>query len=293
MISRRLRKMLLRLELECSGFYEDVIFDEAIKSKVKYNITEWMLYLKIAKDIKIKKFKNLIGILSEIKFPIKIIESYGFFGIDIVFVDAIGKKYYMLVNGEITNYYNCDTYIIGRRDSSLEPLLDRVFHYKIHKIYKDETIILVESGVMRLKDDGTNDNIMVDFYYNIKNNATKAILRSYETKNKIIIQYPRKCDEFDKMVMRYLFNISEKMSYYYDVFPILKMMLEELALVNATIFVEAEFQEKVSSNVEVVGGIVKRYTRTEVIGEGEIITYTKTFSKDVAEFILEILGNKS
>lgn len=293
MISRRLRKTLLRLGLECSGFYEDVIFDEAIKSKVKYNITEWMLDLKIAKDIRIKKFKNLIGILSEIKFPIKIIESYGFLGGDIVFVDAVGKKYYMLFNGEITNYYHCDTYIIGRRNSPLEPLLDRVFHYKIHKIYKDETIILVESGVMRLKDDGTNDNIMVDFYYNIKNNTTKAILRSYETKNKIIIQYPRKCDEFDKMVMRYLFNISEKMSYYYDVFPILKMMLEELALVNVTIFVEAEFQEKVSSNVEVVGGIVKRYTRTEVIGEGEIITYTKTFSKDVAEFILDILGNKS
>lgn len=284
MVSRKLRETLLRLKLECSGFYEDVVFDELIEKKAKNSITQWMLRLQELKGIRIRKFKDLFGKLDEIEFPIKIILSYGFITLDIQFVDNVGKKYYMLNRGSVS-YQDCDIYIIGRRDSSLEPLLDRDFHYKIGK---DGTICLVESGVLRLNEDGTNDNIKVDFYYDIVKNITIAVLMSYENKNKIIIQYPKKCDEFDKMVMRYLFNISDKMSYYYDVFPILRMMLEELAIAKITIFIEAEFNGKVSSNVDVVGGIVKRYTKTEVIGNEEITTCTKTFSKDLEEFLLEM-----
>ena len=140
---------------------------------------------------------------------------------------------------------------------------------------------------MLLKKDGKNDGIVVDFSYNAEKHTTKAKLKSYTSKRKICIEYPTKNDEFDKMVLRFLFNIYEKTEYYYNVFPILKMMLQELATEKVSISITAESEGEICSEVEVVNGIVKKYTQTKIINEREMIRNKNILEKDLKDFLKE------
>lgn len=278
---RKLRMLLLRKKLENSGFYEDVIFEDKVVSEdVKRNVAKWMINLQYYKQIKVEKFRDLFSKLNEIVFPITIKESYGYDRLNIRILDNEGKKYYMFYD-----YGSMETYIIGRRDSSLEPLIDRDFHYRISK--EDGSIILTETGAMKLKQDGTNDDIVVDFSYNPQNHTTKSTLKSYTSKRIISIEYPTKNDTFDKMVLRFLFNSNDTTWYYYNIFPILKMMVQEFADEKVSISITAEIEGEICSEVDVVNGIVQKYTQTKIINEGEININKKIFAKDLEKFFAE------
>lgn len=281
---RKLRITLLRRKIEKSNFYEEIIFENKIVEKnVKKILAEWMASLQEYKQIRVKKFKDLFVELNEIIFPIRIKDSYGYKSIDIIFLDAEGKEYYMLKRN-LYDYYTMETYIIGRRNSSLEPLVDRDFHYKI---CEDKSIALIETGAMQLKQDGTNGDIVVDFCPNSIERTTEAKLSSYKQKRKIKIKYPMMSEELDKMVLSFLFNINEATWYYYNVFPILKWIAAVIPDKQVSISIIAEIEEKIYSEIEVVNGIVKKYTITEIINEGEIHIIEKVFSKDLKEFLTE------
>ena len=133
MKSRELKVNLLRKTLEKSGFYEDIIFaDEFVSEKIKNIVTEWIFNLQEFRNIEVKKFRDLFKELDEIVFPIIINESYGSCSLNIEFIDVQGNKYYMSkIN--LYDYHDMQTYIIGRRNSSLEPLVES-FITKLVKI---------------------------------------------------------------------------------------------------------------------------------------------------------------
>ena len=58
----------------------------------------------------------------------------------IKFLDAEGNEYYM--SKCLYDYHSISQYIIGRRNCSLEPLVDREFYYQI---YEDKTIKLIKT----------------------------------------------------------------------------------------------------------------------------------------------------
>ena len=279
---RKLRMVLLRIRLKTRKFYKNIIFEnKSVSKKCKRSIANWIFNLQYYRQIKVENFRDLFSQLNEIVFPITIQKSYSYFGLNIIFLDNEGKEYYMIKE----NFYDdIETYIIGRRNSSLEPLIDRDFHYKISK---DGTIMLMETGAMLLKKDGKNDGIVVDFSYNAEKHTTKVKLKSYTSKRKICIEYPTKNDKFDKMVLRFLFNIYEKTEYYYNVFPILKMMLQELATEKVSISITAESEGEICSEVEVVNGIVKKYTQTKIINEREMTRNKNILEKDLKDFFKE------
>lgn len=281
-----LRMLLLRKKLKSNNFYEDINFENRFVSKnVKRNILKWFFYLWYYHDIKIEKFKDLFSKLSnEIVFPITIKQNNSYCNLAIVFIDSEEKEYYMIKEGL---YTNLDNYVIGRRNSKLEPLIDRDFNYRISK---DETIVLKETGAMLLNKDGKNIDIMCDFSYNTKNNTTNATLKSNTLRRKICIEYPTKGAAFDKMVLNYLLIIREKTEYYYNVFPILRKMLQELATVKVSISVIALKDDVVCSKIEVIEGIVKEYTKSKAINEEEMVTKKKIFGtklKYLEEFLKE------
>lgn len=281
---RKLRMTLLRIRLEKSDFYEDIIFEKKLVSKdVKRIVAEWMTNLQNYKQIRVEKFKELFNELDEIIFPIKIKESHSYRSLEIEFLDDEGKEYYMSKRN-LYNYHNMKTYIIGRKNSSLEPLVDRDFHYKISE---DKTIILTETGAMRLKQDGTNDDIAVDFCYDSEKHTTEAKLKSYISTNKIKIKYPTMSDEFDKMVLAFLFDSNETKWYYYNVFPILKWIAATISDEKVSISITAEIEGEICSEIDVVNGIVQKYITTEIINEGEMHIIKKIFAKDLKIFLTE------
>lgn len=280
---RKIKKTLFRARLEISGFYDGVTFQRKnVKKKVKKVLAEWMFCLREYKKIRVGCFKELFSELHEMAFPIKIEESYGS-NLNIIIIDNKGTKYYMINRG-IYVYNDMESYIIGRRNSLLEPLVDRDFNYKISK---DGTIRLTETGAMRLKADATNDEIVVDFCFDSKKHTTEAILKSYTSNYKIKMQYPTMDDVFDKKVQEYLFNVSEKNYYYYDIFPILKWMLSIISRKNVFLSITAEVDGEICSEVNIMEGIVQRYTKTEIIDEGERRTEIEVFSKKLEDFLAE------
>jgi len=93
---------------------------EEAKKEVKKFMAKRIDNLEKCKQIKIAKFKDLLKPLEEIVLPIRVNDVWkGFRGLDIIFTDAEGKEYYM-----IQEPYE-STYIIGRRNSKIEPLLER------------------------------------------------------------------------------------------------------------------------------------------------------------------------
>lgn len=281
---RKLRMALLRIRLDKSDFYEDIIFEKKLVNEdVKRIVAEWMTNLQNYKQIRVEKFKDLFNELDEIIFPIKIKESYSYRCLEIEFLDNEGKEYYMSKRN-LYNYYDIETYIIGRKNSLLEPLVDRDFHYKISE---DKTIILTETGAMRLKQDGTDDDIVVEFCYDSEKHTTEAKLKSYVSTNKIKIKYPTMSDEFDKMVLVFLFDSNETKWYYYNVFPILKWIAETISDEKVSISITAEIEGEICSEIDVVNGIVQKYTTTEIKNEGELHIIKKIFAKDLKIFLTE------
>lgn len=280
---RKIRKALFRARLEISGFYDGVTFQgKNVEKKVKKVLAEWMFCLKEYKEIRVECFKDLFSKLHEMAFPIKIEEGYGS-SLNIIIIDNKGTEYYMTKRG-IYVYNDMESYIIGRRNGLLEPLVDRDFHYKISK---DGTITLIETGAMKLKEDVTNDDIVVDFSFDSEKHTTEATLKSYASNSKIKMKYTTMDDEFDKKVQEYLFNVNEKNYYYYDVFPILKWMISTLPSQNVSLSITAEVDDEICSKIDVVQGIVQRYAKTEIINEGERRTSIDVFAKRIEDFLAE------
>lgn len=280
---RKIRKALFRARLEISGFYDGVTFQgKNVEKKVKKVLAEWMFCLKEYKEIRVECFKDLFSKLHEMAFPIKIEEGYGS-SLNIIIIDNKGTEYYMTKRG-IYVYNDMESYIIGRRNGLLEPLVDRDFHYKISK---DGTITLIETGAMKLKEDVTNDDIVVDFSFDSEKHTTEATLKSYASNSKIKMKYTTMDDEFDKKVQKYLFNVNEKNYYYYDVFPILKWMISTLPGQNVSLSITAEVDDEICSKIDVVQGIVQRYAKTEIINEGERRTSIDVFAKRIEDFLAE------
>lgn len=272
--------LYLRTDLVTKNFYEDIIFKEN-SIKLKIYMIKWCTNLEY-KKLKINQFKDLLVPLNEIVLPIKINNvfcSKSGRRLDIDFTDSEGKKYYM-IQDTIYDYNTMNTYIIARRNSKLEPLLDREFTFKI----LEDNIELIASGVLKLKKDGKNDEIAVEFRYNKEENSTQATLKSYVANRTIKIQYPTMGMKFDKDVLEFLFKINEEHWYYYDVFPILRWIstiLEEPICVS----IIAEVEKEISSEIDVVKGKVQKYTVTQIINEGEVHIIKKIFSRDLEEFL--------
>jgi len=272
--------LYLRTKIGTRNFYEDITF-KGDSTELKMHMLKWCDNLGKYKELKINQFKELLLPLNEIVFPIKINKFFCRSGrrLDIDFTDSEGKNYYM-IQDTLYDYNTLNTYTIGRRNSKLEPLLDRDFTFEI----LEDSIHIIKSGVLKLKEDGKNDEIAVDFIYNKEENITQATLKSYVTNRTIKIQYPTIGMEFDKDVLEFLFKINEEHWYYYDVFPILRWIstvLEEPICVSIT----AEVEKEITSEIDVVKGKVQKYTLTEIINEGEVHITKKIFNKDLEEFL--------
>ena len=230
--------LYLRTDLVTKNFYEDVTI-KGNSIELKMHILEWCNNLQKYKELKINQFKDLLLPLNEITLPVKINNVFcGIGSLHLDFTDSEGKKYYM-IQDTLYDYNTMNTYTIGRRNSKLEPVLDRDFTFKI----LEDNIELIASGVLKLKEDGKNDEIAVDFRYNKEEDITQATLKSYVANRTIKIQYPTMGMEFDKDVLEFLFKINEEHWYYYDVFPILRWIstiLEEPICVSITAEVEKE-----------------------------------------------------
>ncbi len=273
--------LYLRSKIGTGNFYEDIIF-KVDSTELKMRMLKWCDNLQKYKGLKINQFKDLLLPLNEIVLPIKINNvfcSKSGRRFDIDFTDNEGKEYYM-IQDTLYAYNKVNTYIIGRRNSKLEPLLDREFTFEI----SEDNIQLIESAVLKLREDGKNDEIAVVFIYNLKEDITQATLKSYVTNRIIKIQYPTIDMEFDKDVLEFLFKINEKHWYYYDVFPILRWIstiLEKPICVSIT----AEVEKEITSEIDVVKGKVQKYTLTEIINEGEVHITKKILSEDLEEFL--------
>lgn len=271
--------LYLRSKIGTGNFYEDITFKED-STRLKMHVLKWCDNLQKYKGLKINQFKDLLLPLKEIVLPVKI--NYTFCGMgvfDIEFTDSEGKKYYM-IQDTMYDYNSIDTYILGRRNSKLEPLLDRDFTFKI----LDNNIQLIESGLLKLKEDGINDEIAVHFVYNEEDAITQATLKSYETNRTIKIQYPTSDMEFDKWVSEFLFKNNEENWYYYDVFPILRWISGILEK-PISISIIAEVGKEITSEIEVVKGKVQKYTLTQIINEEEVHITKKILCRDLEEFL--------
>ena len=284
MKSRAISLIELRAKLEINDFYADIIFkNKDVKKGFKKVIGEWIFNLERYKHIKVEKFKSLFSQLQEVIFPIKIDWCYKS---NIEIIDNEGKKYTFSID-DIYDYNGLNSYIIDRRNSFLEPLIARKFHYKI---MKDQTILLIETSAMQLKPNGNNSDITVTFSYDYENGLTEATLETGVCFTKIKIKYPSQNSAFNKKVQEYLFSLVST-SYYYDVLPILKWVVLVMKEYEITISITSEMKEEenvILSKVEVVNGIVEKYIKTETIGEDEVKTIKKTFAKRLEEFIAEI-----
>ena len=74
--------------------------------------------------------------------------------------------------------------------------------------------------------------------------------------------------------------------YYYNVYPILKWITKILEE-NTSISIKAEVEKEVYSEIEVVDAVVHKYTRTEIVNEGEMHIIKVIFAKNLSEFLEE------
>ena len=277
---KRAKISFMRRNLEKSNFYEDIIFENKFLSQdVKKVVANWIYDLQEYKHIEIKKFKELFNELNEIVFPIKIKTSFFYrSGMYIEFLDAQENEYY-ISRINMYDYYSIQQYIIGRTNSPIEPLVDRKFYYQI---CEDGTIILKKTVAM----DEINEDAVVDFCYNYDEHTTESILRSCSSNNEIKIKYPTVSAEFDKLVLKFLFE-NESKWYYYDVFPILEWIVTAISDERVSISVIAEVEKEIVSEIDVVNGIVQKYTVTQIINKGEMHIIKKILAKELREFLAE------
>lgn len=244
-----------RKKLEKNGFFEDVIFDksEFILQEQDGGISEWVYYLKKHGKLEVKKFKDLFSQLNEIIFPITITwAGKTSHTVRLYFKDREENEYYFF-NMHYLKKNRLRTFLIGRRNSSIEPLVDRTYYYQIlsdsyelddyNQVIEKEDIELYKTSVVKLNEDGTNTDLFIEFsddYY--ENSATRVTRKS---KNKeILMEYPSKGAEFDKKVEDILFNInagSNKNKWiYYNVKPLLKEMMEIMEKEDVSIYIGAK-----------------------------------------------------
>lgn len=287
MRSRVISLAVLRARLEINHFYDDIIFEgKSVGKEFKKIVEKWLFNLERYKHIRLEKFRSLFSQLQEVIFPIKIEWCYESIGrCNIEFLDNEGKKYYFIII-DYLNWNNMDKYIIERRNSFLEPLIDRVFNYKI---IEDQTISLIKTTVMQLKLNKDADDKVVEFSYDYKNSTTKATLKFDTATIKIELTYPSKNSVFDKKVQEYLFNLTSTKCYY-DVLPILKwiaLVMKNEITICITSELEDDERSIIFSIIEVENDIVQIYIKTEVVGYEEIRTTRKIFAKNLEEFIAE------
>ena len=289
-----------RKKLEKDGFFEDVILDQAsvVLNETDGGISGWMYYLKKYKKIEVKKFKDLFCQLKEVIFPIIITKMYGRTKyVRFEFKDRVGKKYYFICDSFAYNFENMSKYIIGRINSSIEPLTNREFYYQIltdcnefdnSQALTKENIELYKTLVSRLNIDGTHTDLKLEFNYNCYEEKTTKVIMNLGNK-KIIMEYPSKEAEFDKKVEDILFNIDEGSNknkwIYYNVKPLLKEMLEIIDKEDVSIYIGAELDNDVYAEVTVTHNVVQRYTYTEVVREDRMVRTTNIFSKKLDEFL--------
>lgn len=276
---RKLKELLFRLVLEWGTFYEDVIFEDKFVEKcAKKVLSVWMYELYHYRKIRVNKFKDLFLKLDEVIFPIRIVRSYGAFCIEIYFFDNEGKKYYMSKRA-IYDYHDMPNYVIGRRNSTLEPYVDREFYYNISE---DSQIRLIKTSIMKLKADGTNDDLVVYFCYDEE--ETKAGVKSYALDKEIVVRCKESNDEFEKKLTSTFFRIRDN-TIYCNVFPILKWFVENFDK-TYTISITSQKKDEIYSQLDIKDGIVQLYITTQIL-EGEIKITKRIFEKELEQFFKE------
>ncbi len=275
---RKLKILLMRRRLERSGFYEDIFFNnDTVKEMVEKKVAEWVFYLKEHKKIEIKKFKDFFMKFEEIVFPINIQECYGR-KIDIKLTDNQGNEYYMSKR-KIIDYFDMNKYFIGKRDTSTE-LLDREICYEITE---NATIKILSENFIKLNEDGTNSDITCKLCF-YDEDSEEITLYSGSLNGEIKIKYLLKHnDEISKSIIKYCLEDVATKWYYYDVLPILEWMLQKTESLSMNI--TAKIDDEVFSEIEVVNGIIQKYTTTCVINEGEMHIIKKIFAKELKEFL--------
>lgn len=276
---KRFRKELIK-----KGFFEDVILNKAsvVLHTTDGGISSWIYYLKKYKKTEIKKFKDLFILLDEVEFPITITKMYGgSSSVRLSFEDKRGEEYYV-INYHHLNYEELSKFIIGRRNSKIEPLIDRDFHYQISP---DGDIKLYQSGVLKLNEDGTNTDLVVEFNYDYDANFTKVIRKSYKNDMQLVLEYPSKGNKIDERIKEFMLNIMDGSNVYYDVVPILKNMLEIMDNKDISINIEAKFGGEIHSEVKVEHNTVQRYTFTKRVSRERRCKTTDIFKKDLEDFL--------
>ncbi len=275
----RIDVILMQRKLEKSNFYEDVVFaNDTVKERGQKNVAKWMVNLKRYKQIEIKRFIDLFSNLEEIKFPIKIKKSSKY-ELNLYIIDSLENKYHISSNG-IFDYYNITKYFIGSINTKPELSIYRNFCYEI----SEEGIINLEKiTIAKLDKYDLYYEIIYDYRY--KNKTEEITVCSYEQDSQITVKYPMSSIEVNNEIFQYFLNNIERNWYYYDVFPIFKWLISKITGDDVSIYIVAEIGNEVFSEVEVVNGIVHKYTFTRVVNEGEVHVVKKVFAKKLEEFL--------
>lgn len=184
----------------------------------------------------------------------------------------------------IYDYHTMTQYIIERRNT-VEPGVDREFCYEISS---DNTISLIETTVMKLKENGKNDDLVVSFLYNIEKYATEVELKTYAFNRKIKIKYGVSSQEFEKRIMKFLFSINGKD--FCKIIPVLEWLYTNLMSVETSTFsITSEVDEELFSEIDVVEGMVKYYMTTKIKSESETEIIKRICSSPISEFLKDNL----
>ena len=280
---RNLEISFMRMKLKRCNFYEDVFFvNDVLEKKAKSTLAEWMTNLPKYEQKEIKKFKELLKVQDEIVFPIKIKNAYGN-NIDFKFVDAKENKYY-ISSRNVYTCYDMLTYTIGKRECSIEPLIDKGIHYKI---CNDKSIKPIGITITQLDEDGENSDIVGYLHYNYDEGTEEFTLYSKELNGKIKIKYPIRNDDFYRSIFKFLLDSNETKWHYYNVLPIVQWIIETIKDKSLSMSVIAEINAEIFSEIEVVNGFVQKYTTTKIIDGGEMHIIKKIFVKTLDEVLSE------
>lgn len=271
---------VIMLYLLRSNFFEEVSFkNKSVENRCKENFAIWVRNLEKYKHIKIAKFKDLFDQLDEVHFPVKVIECAALFSTHISLLDSKQENYYFINDSQYS-----DTYVIGRRNSTLEPGFNRDFKFKI---LEDDSILFLQTGILELDSNGKNKDVSIHFTYDTEKSTTKVISKSYKYDRLLEITYPTTNNDFDIKIQKYLLEITKIKAYYNDVFPILVWLCSQVTQENISISVVAQIKKEISSQIDVEQGIVTKHISIQVINEGEIRKFRFLLSKDLKIFLSE------
>lgn len=220
-----------RSKLREKATYQCVTFES---EELEKSISKWILYMKIYKNVDIEKFSQLLNVWKEIKLPVKIKEDIITEDIitddiiRLIVIDSENKEFYM----ELYNY-DMDNYFIGRRN-----VVDRQLRYNIKEY---DEIILKESYVGLLNEDGKNKDGLISIKYNTEKQIATA--KVYKEERIMEIKYRAEDSAMDNEIMNYLLSIIEN-DYSNDVIPVVKNFITLLGI-DDLIYVEARVKLKI------------------------------------------------